>query len=94
MIQTKLTCDNTKNYVHRYSKEECEVSTAIAAHWWQIETHPGTLVISQPVVMDQIKSEAKHACSADCAKSIVDGWANENILDVIEEAKSEENIPS
>ena len=80
MLQTKLTCDGSGLYFHSYKKEERLLDEAISNGWWQIETHPGTLAISQPVNAEQIKSEAKHACSPECAKSIIEAWAQQVVV--------------
>jgi 2-polyprenyl-3-methyl-5-hydroxy-6-metoxy-1,4-benzoquinol methylase len=93
VIETKMKCDNEDLYGHRYSKKELQMAEAIAAGWWQIETNSATLLISQPVSLEQVRATAKHACSAECARAIIKQWSEESIQEKVEEAKNAEDIP-
>ena len=92
MIKTKISCDAVGGYLHSYKTDEDLIEEVISQRWWQIECHPGTVVISQPVSREQFKSDANHACSAECAKRIIEKWSKENIKEVPEE-KDASDIP-
>jgi hypothetical protein len=88
VIKSKIKCDSSSWHYYRTSKQEVEISDAIGEKWWEIEVHPGSIAIRQPKLVDSFNTRAKHACSVECARQIVEEAAKELIPDEVE-AKSE-----
>lgn len=89
MIQTKIRCDNKKDYMHRYDKIEVVLSEAIAAGWWEISRGTEAIAFNQPKDATLFTPNSQHACCAYCAREVMRRLVEEIIQDLPVEAPSD-----
>jgi hypothetical protein len=72
VIETKIKCDS--DYHYSSHKQEVPISEGVKDGWWELEITPDSInnctfmKISQP---KQYNANAKHACCADHARTIL-----------------------
>lgn len=90
MIQTKISCDAVPSYgSYTHGKREIALRDAIAeGDWWEIGSD-GSVITVLRLKEGAESRTAKHACSADCGRTLI--W---QIAETICPDKPEPEIPA